>query len=105
MVSRFDVFLVDLEPTVGREINKTRPCVIISPDEINSGLWPVLVAPLSSTSRKFPFHLPSSFQGKKGSILFDQMRAVDRRRLVKRLGNIQPKGQQEILDCLQTMFS
>lgn len=87
-VTRGQVWLVVLDPTVGSEIQKTRPCVIISPPEIHDHLRTVLVAPMTTGSRPAPFRIPVSFQGKTGLILLDQVRALDKQRLVRRLGAI-----------------
>jgi len=100
---RFDVWLVDLNPTRGREINKTRPCVIISPDEM-SALSTVVMAPMTTKGFEFPCRVVCQFKGKTGLILLDQIRAVDKTRLVKKLGAINVKTQQALCDCLQEMF-
>src|SRR5215217_5750671 len=86
VIERFGVYLVTLDPTVGAEIRKTRPCAVISPDEMNQVLRTVIVAPLTTSSLGFPSRVDSTFAGKRGEIALDQMRAVDKRRLVKRLG-------------------
>jgi len=103
MVKRFDVWLVDLNPTKGREINKTRPCVVISPNEM-SALSTVLMAPMTTKGLEFPCRIKCRFKGKSGLILLDQIRAVDKSRLVKKLGTISAKTQVEFCSCLQEMF-
>ena len=103
MVKRFDVWLVDLNPTKGREINKTRPCVVISPNEM-SALSTVLMAPMTTKGFEFPCRIKCRFKGKSGLILLDQIRAVDKSRLVKKLGTIRAKTQVELCSCLQEMF-
>ena len=103
MVKRFDVWLVDLNPTKGREINKTRPCVVISPNEM-SALSTALMAPMTTKGFEFPCRIKCRFKGKSGLILLDQIRAVDKSRLVKRLGTISVKTQVELCSCLQEMF-
>ncbi len=103
MVKRFDVWLVDLSPTKGREINKTRPCVVISPNEM-SALSTVLMAPMTTKSFEFPCRIKCRFKGKSGLILLDQIRAIDKSRLVKKLGTISAKTQTELCSCLQEMF-
>ena len=103
-VSRFDVWLVELNPTKGREINKTRPCVIISPNEM-SALSTVLVAPMTTKGFEFPFRVECQFKGKKGLILLDQTRAVDKSRLIKKLGYIEKQTQIILCECLQEMFT
>lgn len=86
MVNQFDVYLVSLDPMQGSEIKKTRPCVVISPDDMNNHLKTVLIAPMTSTIRHYPTRVKTQFQGKKGEVVLDQMRAVDKTRLVKGLG-------------------
>ncbi|BAU15649.1 transcriptional modulator of MazE/toxin MazF [Leptolyngbya sp. NIES-3755] len=105
VVRRFDVFLVQLDPTVGFEIQKTRPCVIISPDEMNRSLKTVLIAPLTSVKRNFPFRVDCQFQGKEGQIVLDQIRAVDKTRLVQLLGQVTSDEQRAILDNLAEIFA
>jgi len=104
LVSRFDVWLVDLNPTKGREINKTRPCVAISPNEM-SLLSTVLMVPMTTKGFVFPGRIAVKFKGKNGLVLLDQMRAVDKSRLVKKLGVVSKKTQEEICECLQEMFA
>jgi mRNA interferase MazF len=103
-VNRFEVWLVDLNPTKGREINKTRPCVVISPDEM-SALSTVLMAPMTTKGFAFPCRVACRFQGKHGLILLDQIRAVDKSRLVKKLGLIDADIQVGLCRCLQEMFA
>ncbi|TPW17191.1 MAG: mRNA interferase [Halothiobacillaceae bacterium] len=103
-VKRFDVWLVDLNPTKGGEINKARPCVVISPDEI-AALSTVLMAPMTTKGFEYPCRVACKFKGTKGLILLDQIRAVDKSRLVKSLGAISEKTQIELCACLQEMFS
>ncbi len=103
MAKRFDVWLVDLNPTKGQEINKTRPCVVISPNEI-SALSTILMAPMTTKGFEFPCRIKCRFKGKSGLILLDQIRAVDKLRLVKRLGTISAKTQVELCSCLQEIF-
>jgi mRNA interferase MazF len=103
MAKRFDVWLVDLNPTKGREINKTRPCVVISPNEM-SALSTVIMVPMTTKGFEFPCRVSCKFKGKNGLILLDQMRAVDKSRLVKKLGAVSAKTQKELCACLQEMF-
>ncbi|WP_341327242.1 type II toxin-antitoxin system PemK/MazF family toxin [Methylotuvimicrobium sp. KM2] len=103
MIKRFEVWFVDHNPTKGREINKTRPCVVISPNEM-SALSTVLMAPMTTKGFEFPCRVPCKFKGKSGLILLDQIRAVDKSRLVKKLGVVSPKTQKELCSCLQEMF-
>jgi len=103
-VRRFDIWLVQLDPTQGSEIKKTRPCVVISPDEMSS-LKTAIVAPMTSKGFSYPTRIPCTFQGKQGLILLDQMRAVDKSRLVQKLGVISKNAQIKTIDCLQELFA
>ena len=105
MVRQFEVYLVSLDPTQGSEIKKTRPALVISPNEMNQTLKTVLVAPMTTTLRNFPSRVKTTFQGKKGDIALDQMRAVDRSRLIKKLGAIHQAAAEKTLAVLQEMFS
>ncbi len=105
VVRRFEVFLVNLDPTVGSEIRKTRPCVVISPDQINEHLRTVTVAPMTTQGFAYPTRVPCTFQGKKGQIVLDQIRTVDRIRLVKRLGRLTPTQASATLALLAEMFA
>ena len=105
MVSRFEVYLVSLDPTVGSEINKTRPCVIISPNEINRNLRTVITAPMTSSKHNYPTRVNVSFMNKNGQILLDQIRTVDKTRLIKKLGVISKKESDKVFTILQEMFS
>lgn len=102
---RFDVYLVALDPTVGSEIRKTRPCVVVSPDEMNAHIATVIVAPMTTRRRPYPTRIPCRFQRKSGEIVLDQLRTVDRARLVKRLGRISPATHQKILAALAELFA
>jgi mRNA interferase MazF len=103
--SRFEVYLVNLDPTVGSEIRKTRPCLIVSPDETNHYLRTVIVAPMTTSERRYPYRVATRFQGKDGNIALDQLRTVDKSRLVKRLGIISPSAQAAVLSTLAAMFA
>ncbi len=103
-ITRFQVWLVSLNPTKGKEINKTRPCVVISPNEI-SALSTVLVAPMTTKGFDFPCRIKCQFKNKNGLILLDQIRAVDKSRLVKKLGFIDEKTQIELCNVLQELFA
>jgi mRNA interferase MazF len=103
-ISRFDIWLVQLDPTKGSEIRKTRPCVIISPDEM-SALKTAIVAPMTSKGFSFPTRIQCTFQSKKGLILLDQMRAVDKSRLIRKLGVISKHAQAKTINCLQELFA
>ena len=105
MVNRFEVYLVDLDPTVGSEINKSRPCLVVSPDEINHNLRTVIVAPLTTKGHLYPSRILCRFQGKRGKIVLDQIRTVDRKRLVKKMGKLEGRIPATVLDVLQKMFA
>jgi mRNA interferase MazF len=102
--SRFDVWLVSLDPVKGSEIKKTRPCIIISPKEINEHMNTVIIAPLTSTIKNFPFRLNCEFQGHKGQIALDHIRSVDKIRLVKKIGIIQDSTTYEVCQLLHDLF-
>lgn len=102
---RFDVYLVNLDPTVGHEIQKMRPCLVISPDEMNENIATVIIAPMTTKGRPYPTRVPCHFDGKDGQIVLDQIRAVDKVRLVKKLGRIQSDEQKAVLDILLEMFA
>jgi mRNA interferase MazF len=104
-VRRGDVFLVALGPTRGREMRKTRPCVVVSPDELNAHLRTCIVAPLTSTSKAYPFRVPCRFSGKNGQIVLDQIRTVDRERLIRRLGRVSKGVEGQTLGVLQELFA
>lgn len=105
VVKRFDVFLVNLDPTVGSEIQKTRPCVVISPDEMNRYIATVIIAPMTTKGKQYPTRVVCQFQGKNGQIVLDQIRTVDKNRLVKKLGQISQDEQKMLLDTLAEMFA
>jgi mRNA interferase MazF len=105
VVQRFDVFLVNLDPTIGSEIQKTRPCVVISPNEMNKYIATVIVAPMTTKGQSYPSRIPCQFQGKDGQIVLDQIRTVDKTRLVKRLGQISSDEQKAVLETLAEMFA
>jgi mRNA interferase MazF len=101
---RYDVFLVGLDPTHGSEMRKTRPCVVVSPDEMNRHLDTVIVAPLTTTTRSYPTRVTLRFKGKTGQAALDHLRAIDKTRLVRRLGAISPASARGIADRLVEMF-
>jgi len=105
MVKRSEIWLAALDPTIGSEIQKTRPCVVVSPDEMNDHLRTVTVAPMTTGSRPAPFRVPLRFKGKDGLILADQMRTLDKSRLVKRLGKLDTATTSRILTALVDMFT
>lgn len=105
ILRRGDVFLVSLDPTRGGEIRKTRPCVVVSPDELNAHLQTFIVAPLTTGSHPYPFRVPCRFEGRAGYIVLDQIRTVDRERLVRKLGKLTPSTLRRTLAILQDMFA
>ena len=105
VASRFDVFLVNLDPTVGHEIEKTRPCVVISPDEMNEHIRTVIVAPMTRRGRPYPTRVPCRFKKKDGQVVLDQIRTVDSARLVRKLGVLPKKAQGNVLSVLAEMFA
>lgn len=105
VVNRFDFYLVVLDPTVGIEIQKTRPCLIISPDEMNRHIATVIIAPMTTKGRPYPTRVSCTFQDKEGQIVLDQIRTVDKSRLARKLGSIDEETQIEVLSVLNEMFS
>ena len=105
VVNRFDVFLVNLDTTIGSEIKKTRPCLIISPNEINHHISTVIVAPMKTKGQPYPTRVACQFQGKEGQIVLDQIRTIDKTRLIKLLGQITAEEQKAVLDILAEMFA
>jgi len=104
-VKRFEVYLVNLDPTIGREIKKTRPCLVVSPDEMNHFISTIIVAPMTTKSRSYPTRVNCKFKGKSGEIVLDQIRTIDKKRLVKKLGVIDSAVQKKSLAILQEMFA
>lgn len=104
-VKRFDVFVVVLDPTIGKEIRKSRPCVVVSPDEMNQWISTVIVAPMTTKGRPYPSRIPCRFRGKPGQIVLDQIRTIDKSRLRRRLGKIDSKAGTAALSVLQEMFA
>ena len=105
VVKRFDIYLINLDPTMGSEIQKTRPCVVISPDEMNRHINTVIIAPMTTKGRAYPTRVTCRFQGKQGQLVLDQIRTVDKARLIKKIGRIDSKTQSEVLAVLDEMFS
>lgn len=104
-VRRGEVFLIELNPTRGSEIRKSRPCVVVSPNDLNKYLRTFIVAPLTTGSHSYPFRVPCRFEGKSGHVILDQVRAIDRERLVRRLGKLSPTTMGRALSILQEMFA
>jgi mRNA interferase MazF len=105
VIKRFDIFLINLEPTIGAEIQKTRPCVIISPDEMNRHIATVIVAPMTTKGHPYPSRVSCIFEGKEGQIVLDQIRTVDKIRLVRKLGHLNKPYQDAVLAVLNEMFA
>ncbi|MDC8449440.1 MAG: type II toxin-antitoxin system PemK/MazF family toxin [Nitrospira sp.] len=105
VVRRFDVYLVRLDPTEGREIRKTRPCPVISPDELNRHIDTVIVAPMTTKGRPYPTRVPVRFRRKMGQIVLDQLRTVDKSRLVKRLGAVDQTTADHVSALLAELFA
>ena len=105
VIHRFDVCLVNLDPFIGHEIKKTRPCLIISPDEMDKHIRTVIVAPMTTAGREYPTRINTSFKGKKGQIVLDQIRTVDKKRLIKVLGKIDNAASGRVLETLAEMFA
>ncbi|MCK9363370.1 MAG: type II toxin-antitoxin system PemK/MazF family toxin [Syntrophales bacterium] len=100
-----DRLLINLDPTVGSEIKKTRPCVIISPDEMNRHIQTVIVAPMTTAGKEYPTRIACVFESRKGHIVLDQLRTIDKRRLIKRLGSLDPEIQFKVISVLQRLFA
>ncbi|MGI8711412.1 MAG: type II toxin-antitoxin system PemK/MazF family toxin [Acidimicrobiales bacterium] len=105
MVKRFEVYLVNLDPTMESEIQKKRPCAIVSPDEMNRHVQTAIVAPMTSKGRKYPTRIECKFKGKRGQIVLDQIRTVDKVRLVKKLGELTEEARKDTLRVLAEMFA
>ena len=105
VVRRFDIYLVNLDPTVGSEIQKTRPCLIISPDEMNRQIATVIIAPMATKGKLYPTRVACTFRDKSGQVVLDQLRTVDKFRLVKLLGKLEAAEQKIILQTLAALFA
>jgi mRNA interferase MazF len=105
VINRFEIYLVSLDPTIGSEIKKTRPCVVLSPDELNRHIRTVILAPMTTKGQAYPTRISCRFQGKDGQIVLDQIRTVDRARLIKKLGRIDTNTAASVLEVLQELFA
>jgi mRNA interferase MazF len=105
VANRFDVYLTNLDPTIGSETQKTRPCLVISPDEMNTHIRTVIVAPMTTAGRDYPTRVSCTFKKKKAQIVLDQIRTIDKTRLVKKLGTVDPETQLKVITILQRLFS
>ncbi len=104
VINQYDVFLISLDPTIGHEIKKTRPCLVISPNEMNHTIRTVIIAPMTTKSRAYPTRVPVQFEGKTGWIVLDQIRAVDNLRLIKKLGSITKKEMIQVKAVIKEML-
>jgi mRNA interferase MazF len=104
VMEQYSICLVNLEPTIGHEIKKTRPCVIISPDEMNQHISTIIIAPMTTKSHAYPTRVPLTFQGKKSWVVLDQIRTVDKRRAIKKLGKISPNKIAEVKNVINEML-
>jgi mRNA interferase MazF len=105
VVKRFDVYLTNLDPTIGSEIQKTRPCLIISPDEMNRYIRTVIVAPMTTEGKDYPTRIACQFKKKNGHIVLDQIRTIDKTRLIKNLGSLDAETQLKVISVLQRLFA
>ncbi|MDT5122312.1 MAG: mRNA interferase MazF [Acidobacteriota bacterium] len=105
VVKRFEVYLINLDPTIGSEIKKTRPCLIVSPDEMNRFIRTVIVAPMTTKGTTYPTRVACKFRRKQGQVVLDQIRTVDKTRLVKKLGMLDKQTQEKVLSVLSEMFA
>jgi mRNA interferase MazF len=104
VVNQYEIYLINLDPTVGHEIKKSRPCVIISPNEMNQNIMTVIVAPMTTKSKRYPTRVSTQFQNKKGYIVLDQIRTIDKVRLIKRLGSLNKNIIKEIKQVIKEML-
>lgn len=105
VIERFGVYLVNLDPTIGHEIKKVRPCLVVSPDEMNQTIGTIIIAPLTSKGHSYPTRIVCTFQKKKGQIALDQIRTVDKTRLIKYLGKVSERVKKEVVDTLLEIFA
>jgi mRNA interferase MazF len=104
MVNQYEIYLINLDPTIGHEIKKSRPCAVISPNEMNRNIETVIIAPMTTKSHDFPTRVAVKFQDKKGYIVLDQIRTVDKKRLIKLLGNLEPVTIQAVKNVIHEML-
>ena len=104
-VRRFDIYLVSLDPTLGSEYRKTRPCVVVSPDELNRRVATIIIAPMTTVSRSYPTRIACRFEDKDGQVVLDQLRTMDKTRLVRRLGRLTDEEQKAVLAGLAELFA
>jgi mRNA interferase MazF len=104
VIKQYDIFLISLEPTIGHEIKKVRPCVVISPNEMNNNISTIIIAPMTTRSHSYPTRIPIKFEGKKGWVVLDQLRALDKKRFVKKLGKLNKEVILKIKKIIQEML-
>lgn len=104
VITQYDIYLVSLDPSMGHEIKKSRPCVIISPDEMNNNISTLIIAPMTTKSHSYPTRVPITLEGKNGWVVLDQIRAIDRRRLIKKMGELNRDKIQEIKTVIKEML-
>ena len=104
VIKQYDIFLISLDPTIGHEIKKVRPCIVISPNEMNEHISTIIIAPMTTRSHTYPTSIPIEFESKKGWIVLDQIRAFDKKRFVKKLGKLNKKTISHIKKVLQEML-
>jgi len=105
VIRRFEVYLINLDPTIGKKIKKTRPCLIISPDDMNKYISTLIIAPMTTKGRNYPTRIACQFEGKDGQIVLDQIRTIDKVRIIRKLGKINTSIQKEVLTTLIELFS
>jgi len=103
-ISQYHIYLVNLDPTIGHEIQKTRPCLVVSPDEMNQSIQTVIIVPLTTKSHKYPTRIPVTVQNKKGWIVLDQIRTIDNKRVIKKIGKINTKTIKEVKNIIKEML-
>jgi mRNA interferase MazF len=103
-ISQYNVYLINLDPTVGHEIKKTRPCLVISPDEMNENIQTVIIAPMTTKSHKYPTRIPVTVQSKKGWIVLDQIRTIDNKRIIKKIGKINTETIKDVKNVIKEML-
>jgi mRNA interferase MazF len=104
VIKQYDIFLISLDPTIGHEIKKVRPCVVISPNEMNDNISTIIIAPMTTRSHSYPTRIPIKFEDKKGWVVLDQIRALDRKRFVKKLGKLNKEAILKVKRVLQEML-
>ena len=104
VIKQYDILLINLDPTIGHEIKKVRPCVVISPDELNRNIETVIIAPMTTRGHAFPTRVPVRFKGKDGWIVLDQIRTVDRKRLIKKVGKLEQETIRDVKAMIQEML-